>query len=132
MGGLRRKVNKAVYVERWGIFRLSMKKASSQSRFGGLQAECPLHRKNDKTQCKKLWPLAGNDEASFKEARRCLIFWCLHGLGLNRQRDHISFKFEALTIPADLVLEASCVHESPAGPVFTDVELDALERQSAE
>jgi hypothetical protein len=130
IGGPRRKVNKAAYVERWGIFRLSMKKASAQSRFGGLQAECPLHRKNDKTRCKKLWPLAGNDEASFKEARRCLMFWCLHGLALNRQRDHISFKFEASTVPADVALEA--VHEEPAGPVRTDVELDAEEPQSAE
>jgi hypothetical protein len=126
-GGPRRKVNKAAYVERWGIFRLSMKKASAQSRFGGLQAECPLHRKNGKTRCKKLWPLAGNDEASFKEARRCLMFWCLRGLVLNRQRDHISIKFEASTVPADVALEA--VHEEPARPVRTDVELDAEERQ---
>ena len=63
----------------YGPFRLTPKQPDLRHgrRFGGFEASCPFHRKNNSTGCKKYLSLRSNDIAERQSCLRALKYWCL-------------------------------------------------------
>ena len=113
------------------MFRFSLKKENVAYPNGGLQADCPFHRRNKTTGCRKCFPILGETHDDFLAARRRLQFWCTHAPLFQRQRDHIRFAFVDGDVPVDHILEDLLVADGPEYTVKTDVELDQEERAAA-
>jgi len=112
----------------WGCFRFTYKKISTENE--AYQAQCPFHKKSEKTMCKKTIKCV---DSTFEGHRRCvdrLRFWCAMAGSYDRQRSHMAQHPSLDEVPPSEVVEASLNDELKAGPtwpILTDAELDQLE-----
>ena len=113
-------IAEARMLKRYGVFTIS-------SREGGLQARCPFHRKNSKTDCKKFFRVESDEKVAWKR----LFWWCISHTDHVRQRDHVSYDAPIEDCGIDDFIDAARIDEGPAEEVKTDVQLDrALARGS--
>ena len=98
----------------WGIFRLGMKRATLRSAFGGIEASCPLHARSSKTGCKKYISCKDATLASALEAATVAKWWCVQGLKVERQWEHV-FETPLFPCPSAREVEAMRVATMPAG-----------------
>lgn len=103
---------------RWGIFGFTYKQpgTSSGGRYGGLQADCPLHKRSAKTGCRKFVKVTGACIQDFDTALCKLKWWCVQGQRVDRQWQHV-FSTPLEPVPAMEVLEGMLLHERPGVPV---------------
>lgn len=111
----------------FGPFRLTVKQPSEKSgrKFGGVEARCPFHKKNSRTDCKKYLQLRSADPEEFGKCVRALKAWCNSATSYNRQRFHLQHHVSIDAAPAEEVVAAGCVADGPAEAVKGDDELDA-------
>ena len=108
----------------WGPFRISPK---SQGVFGGFQAACCYHRLNNKSGCKKWFPLSSNAPEHKRQVARRIMWWLIRHSDFQRQRDHIRLNIEDEDVPSDdfLVAVLPSAEDRPAlSTIKTDEELD--------
>ena len=114
--------------EMWGCFRLTPKHPAKGRPFGGIQADCPYHRLNNKTGCRKYLQLRDATAEERDKAVRALKGWCTDALNFSRQRYHRGSFCHIDAAPSEAILAASLpsVGDGPAAPPQTDAELDAV------
>jgi hypothetical protein len=111
----------------WGCFRMTAKQPGGfGGRFGGYQARCPFHRKNDKTDCKRFLMLRDDSRAERLLTLRRLIWWCSIAPFCDRQRDHLVQALPYESVPSYDHLRATIITEKPTR-AQTDQELDAID-----
>jgi len=111
----------------FGVFRLTVKQPSEKAgrKFGGVEARCPFHKKNNRTDCKKYLQLRSADPEEFSKCVRALKMWCNSASRYNRQRLHLQHHVSIDAAPAEEVVAAGCIVVGPAGAVQGDDVLDA-------
>ena len=111
----------------FGVFRLTVKQPSEKAgrKFGGVEARCPFHKKNNRTDCKKYLQLRSADPEEFSKCVRALKMWCNSAPRYNRQRLHLQHHVSIDAAPAEEVVAAGCIVVGPAGAVQGDDVLDA-------
>jgi hypothetical protein len=112
----------------WGMFRITPKQptGSSGGRFGGFQARCPWHRRNDQTECKTFFRLEGPSQEERERCLRRLLFWCARATEHPQQRNHISDDAPLNLCPSNNFSFARKTSVRPDIKQFSDVELDRL------
>ena len=110
----------------YGVFRLTPRAPTVQDQFGGFQAECPFHKKNRTSGCRKYVPIGGPSQKHWQDALRLLCTWCLRYNQIDRQRSHITDLPLLEDCPDATVLRAMTVREGPARPVYHDDDLDRM------
>ncbi len=99
--------------------------------FGGYQASCPFHRKNDTTGCKRYLKLPSNDPAARQLVLRQLMWWCSQAKNFSRQRFHLIQGLPTDQVPSWAHLRALREDVRPEkGEVHTDEYLDAEDAAS--
>ena len=96
----------------WGVFRLSSKKAGDKRKRAGCEVWCPLHRKNQTTECKKWFAfgLHGEDEAAtILRAKH----WALQGRAYRKQWEHVFLADVWSSPPSSAELESQLVNVLP-------------------
>jgi hypothetical protein len=109
----------------WGHFSISTKQPGRDRPFGGYQAECRYHRKNQVTGCKKYISVSGPGALDRELTLNMIRLWCNDALRHNRQRDHVLFQPYPMTVPPTLLLEAQQVQMPPPDRAPSDADLDA-------
>lgn len=111
----------------WGPFKLTVKQPSSAAgrAFGGIEASCPFHRKNEKTGCKKYLQLRSDQPDEFSKCLRSLKMWCNSAASYERQRDHLAHHISIDAAPPDAILEAGLIEDGPSERPTPDNVLDA-------
>ena len=111
----------------FGFFRVTAKRPGSSGggRYGGLQATCPFHKKNEKTGCKRFLALEDGSESTKQDTMRRLAWWCTMAPDFNRQRLHLSAPLPLESCPPWNVLNAkvALMVEPDAASVRSDIEL---------
>jgi len=109
----------------WGIFRVTPKHPGSANKYGGWEATCPYHRRNDLTGCKKYIAVPSAADGARDAALRAVIFWCSRAASFDRQWKHLGFHPTVSDAPPWPVLESLPERRlpRPAAPK-TDAELD--------
>lgn len=84
-----------------GPFRFTSKQHfyKSGGQYGGWEAACPFHKKNDKTLCRKWFGIAGPTHADRKSAAAAAMLWCSRARQFERQRLHIAFQPDFASAP---------------------------------
>eukprot|EP00971_Amphidinium_carterae_P341369 6480128-Amphidinium_carterae.8 len=97
--------------------------------FGGIQASCPWHARNDKTGCRKFMSMTSGSPQARLEVMRQLCYWCIHGHNCDRQRLHLTLHIPDATATPSLrtMWDMLGDMDSPAERCQTDLELDAQE-----
>jgi hypothetical protein len=91
-----------------------------------LKASCPLHRRNERTGCKRILRMANGTSEELVQVRLACQYWCSLALSVNRQRHHVRLPLDV--VPLLEVFEAARIDSGPTEAVKTDVELDMVER----
>ena len=116
-------------VSSWGCFRISSLVPKPNTRaYGALEAVCPFHRKNSKTECKKYVAHKSNDQASKDLDYKALMHWCSQAQSVNRQKHHVGMQLLSRERVAEIpmeVLEARRIEQGPSQPAVADDVLDA-------
>ena len=107
----------------YGVFKLTRKGR-------GIQAQCPFHKRNAVSGCKKAITLTDDPNAATKNIAM-LLTWCCRAPRFNRQRDHIGEWMLPEDAPSAEVLRSLTITERPR-PARTDAELDEVDRIRAE
>ena len=120
-------VQRMLSSSRWGVCRLTPKQPGSKGggRYGGFEGTCPFHKRNNVTGCKKYVSIKGPGDEPRDKAFRQVLYWCCQAHDVSRQREHLRVPLEP--VPDMAVLQARKITSGPAGPVKSDIELDAEE-----
>lgn len=111
-------------VHRWGCFRLSILRPLASRPHGAIEAACPWHKKNSKTDCKKLVRMRDGTPAEADKVFRALKLWCVAGVDMNRQRHHMGIHVDVDDPPIAEAIEAMIITEGPLAPPTPDDALD--------
>ena len=126
----------------WGPFRITWKVPQDEqhpnnSRHGSLQAECPFHKKNEKSACRKLLACTGPDRVHQEFALLRLKTWCVKAKEFAKQAQHV--KSHPLMPDVNEVqhltalIEAQKITDGPAnGSVMTDDAIEEADRKEAQ
>ena len=110
----------------FGVFSIIPKQAATAPPWGGYQATCPFHKKNDKTGCNRFVSLGGSTARHRRQAIQQMLWWCTVAKEYSRQSLHMKHPVPIDALPAPVWLLARTVTEKPpVGTVKSDVELDA-------
>ena len=111
----------------WGYFRFAWKKVSIPSRpNGAIEANCPYHRLNVSSGCKKTVNLPSRSNADVGRVLLALKHWCNSAQHYQRQALHIlPHKLDLSSTPPLDVVQMQLYSAEPPRPVKSDVELDA-------
>ena len=109
----------------WGHFRITPKQPSKTNKFGGWQASCPYHRRNDVTGCKKYIAVPDDGAEARDAALRAVILWCSRAPSFDRQWKHMGFHPATNDAPPWPMLHISPTMFLPRPEIpETDVKLD--------
>lgn len=77
-----------------GPFRFTSKQAyyKSGGQFGGWEASCPYHRKNNQTGCRKWFGISGPTFAERRSAAAAAMLWCSKARLFDRQCLHLAYQ----------------------------------------
>ena len=113
----------------WGCFRMSRLAPKAPSRpYGAIEAVCPFHMLNDKSECKKYVSHKSSSDEQQDLDYKAILHWCAQAHSFNRQRHHVGTKLlphasaRGLTME---VLNAQRIDDPPANPPIPDSTLDA-------
>jgi hypothetical protein len=111
----------------WGVFRLTPRTPDKGGGVhGGYQANCPFHKRNDKSGCRKFFRILGPRPADRFTTLRRMLWWCLGHSDFDRQRKHIAWEPSEAELPhQDFMLASKILDKPPWLSVKSDVELDA-------
>ena len=116
---------------KWGPFRLTPRQPAKGRPHGGFEANCPFHRKNANTGCKKYIQLRDGSDEMRTAALRALQSWCNSAPQHKRQRTHLCHYISIETAPSQVVVAAGKITNPPAEKAKTDEELDEADAASA-
>ena len=109
----------------FGVFRLTPTKGT---KFGGYEAECPFHKRNEVSGCKKRISMSGPGEQERLAVVKRLMWWCTMADTCNRQREHICKALPIEECPCvDSLLQLKVDSKPAPKEVLTDGQLDAAE-----
>lgn len=116
-----------------GKFRVTSKRpAKTSSRFGGYQAVCVFHRKNEATVCCKFFANAGPEQEQIAHTLSRLKHWCGQAPQYNRAWKHNAFHPQIEECPPEAVLDQILQSlKYPASAPLTDAALDSQETKAA-
>lgn len=120
----------------WGAFNCVWKNPSGEQQSGSLEARCPYHRKNDKTDCKKTMACQGTSRRDQEVTMLRLKLWCNSAKNHVTQRSHMSYHPSASDVLVDIkaitvMVEAQKLAIAPdAGYVKTDVQIHEEESRA--
>jgi hypothetical protein len=98
---------------RWGAFSFTVKHPGTQTgEYGGLQAECPFHKKNTTSMCRKFFRITGPSAEEFAKQVRCMKYWCTQAPCFDRQWIHV-FLTDYENPPSDEALEGMLIQDRP-------------------
>jgi hypothetical protein len=110
----------------WHVFRLTPKnpKQSKTLKYGGWQASCPYHRKNQTTGCKKYISIRGPSPSDSDAAMRAMALWCTMASNFEKQWQHLAFTPAIGDAPGWPALDATVVamKAPPDKPVADNAE----------
>ena len=113
-----------------GAFRFTAKQHyyPSGGSFGGWEASCPHHRKNESSGCRKWIPVRGPNLSDRATAAAVALDWCAKADVFSRQREHLSYLADWNAVPEAPITRKLPIfsREKPTG-IRTDAELDAPE-----
>ena len=113
-----------------GPFRFTSKQHyyKSGGQYGGWEAACPFHKKNDKTSCRKWFGIAGPERTDRKAAAAAAMLWCSRARQFERQRLHIAFQPDFASAPdAGLTRLLPIFKEARPGNCASDEDLDSAQ-----
>ncbi len=73
-----------------GPFRISVKKPFGKFIYGGFQATCPFHRRNETTGCKKFCRIDDSTLEAKRRAANAALWWCSRALEFEWQWQHLA------------------------------------------
>ncbi len=121
---------------RVGPFRFTAKQSvsvrgTSGGKYGGWEAECPFHRKNATSGCRKWFGVRGPTLLDRSMAANAAMLWCSVARDFPRQCWHLAYAPDQASAPPAATTRALPIfHEGPpATRAMTDVELDAEDGQ---
>ena len=117
-----------------GPFTLSLKQPKAGNRYGGFEASCPYHRKNNATACKRFFTVRGPSLAERRSAMHSLLYWCWSAQQHERQWSHVFSAIPQLaTLPKAVWLwEEIKALPAPTSRAATDLDLDMLSAASSQ
>eukprot|EP00971_Amphidinium_carterae_P008279 163430-Amphidinium_carterae.3 len=104
---------------RWGIFRFGLKRPNASLPHGALEAVCPLHLRNARSSCKKVFAFKADSATERDNTVMLAKHWCCQGLGVERQWQHV-YEVPVQPVPPREDLEAQRVEEMPASWCVVD------------
>jgi hypothetical protein len=116
--------------KRRGPFRFTPKQAQnykSGGQFGGWEAGCPYHKKNEKTGCRKWFGIKGTEQVHRVQAAAAALEWCACARDFNRQREHNSWMPSYSGAPLAAATMRLPIFQEDAIRCHTDVVLDEAE-----
>ena len=116
-------------ISRWGPFRISRLAPKPPFRkFGALEAVCPFHMRNEKSECKKYIGHKTDNPEDQDLDYKALLHWCNQASAFNRQKHHVGSRLlsheSARGLSMD-VLIAHRINDPPTEPPTPDSVLDA-------
>ena len=116
-------------VSRWGCFRISRLVPKPPFRkYGALEAVCPFHMRNEKSECKKYIGHKTDNPEDHDLDYKALLHWCNQACAFNRQKHHVGSHLlsheSARGLSMD-VLIAHRINNPPSEPPIPDSVLDA-------
>ncbi len=97
------------------VFKFSSKRAGTQLlAHGGLEANCPFHRKGSRTGCKKFMRCNGPSAEARQATLTRLKWWCAQAAQYRFQWQHVAFTPSLEDCPGLDVIVAMCPKEKPA------------------
>ena len=98
----------------WGVFTLSVKKPGSVSGglYGGIQADCPLHARNEKSGCRKYCGFTNGLDSHRQAVLQSLKYWCAQARSSERQWEHV-FHGDLVSVPEGSILESMEILDLP-------------------
>eukprot|EP00971_Amphidinium_carterae_P334556 6469907-Amphidinium_carterae.1 len=99
---------------KWGIFTISVKRATLKEPLGSLEAVCCLHKRNSRTGCKKIIPIKENTPAARATALNTAKYWLLQGAKVERQWMHM-FSTSLSPLPPEADIAAGILTSMPVG-----------------
>lgn len=105
----------------WGVFTFTTKAPGGVSggRFGGIQAECPFHRRTRTSGCRKYMSFPADTAEARHETLMTLKYWCAGAAGCARQWQHV-FGVDTSCRPPDDTIEGMVITEGPTEDVIDD------------
>lgn len=112
-----------------GPFRFTPKQASQASggRYGGWEVQCPFHRKNLKSGCRKWFGVCGPAMTDKQECVAAALEWCAAARRFSRQWMHLGFQVDYKTAAAAAITRQNPIflEDLPVQRCKPDSELDA-------
>jgi hypothetical protein len=112
-----------------GPFRFTPKQASQASggRYGGWEVQCPFHRKNLKSGCRKWFGVCGPAMKDKQECVAAALEWCAAARRFSRQWMHLGFQVDYKTAAAAAITRQNPIflEDLPVQRCKPDSELDA-------
>lgn len=92
---------KGIIGRKIGPFRFTPKQPHQKSggKFGGWEVDCPYHRKNFKSGCRKWFGIAGPSLQDKQEAAAAALVWCAAARQFDRQFLHLAYQVDYKTAP---------------------------------
>eukprot|EP00971_Amphidinium_carterae_P255358 5069596-Amphidinium_carterae.1 len=104
---------------RWGIFRFGLKRASASLPHGAMEAVCPLHLRNMRSACKKVFAFKADSARERDHTLMLAKHWCCQGLGVERQWQHV-YEVPFQPLPPRQDIEARILEDMPASWCVVD------------
>ena len=117
---------------KWGPYGFSLKHPHQQGKHGGYQVNCPFHRRNEVTGCKKFVALEAWNDAAKKKALTLARWWAVQSQYFETQADHLKRSDMVwASCPTLQELEAMKPTEKPATKPLSDIQLQLRPQTSA-
>ena len=111
-----------------GPFRFTPKQAAQASggRYGGWEVQCPFHRKNFKSGCRKWFGVCGPTMKDKQECAAAALEWCAAARRFNRQWMHLGFQVDYKAAAAAAITRQNPIfsEDFPVQRCRPDSELD--------
>ena len=112
-----------------GPFRFTPKQASQTSggRYGGWEVQCPFHRKNLKSGCRKWFGVCGPTLKDKQECAAAALEWCAAARRFSRQWMHLGLQVDYKAAAAAAITRQNPIfsEDLPVQRCKPDSELDA-------
>jgi hypothetical protein len=118
-----------------GPFRFTSKQSyyKSGGLFGGWEASCPYHRKNNQTGCRKWFGISGPTFAERRSAAAAAMLWCSKAKLFDRQRLHLAYQPDYNSAPdAAQMRMLPIFKEARPKSCPTDEDLDSLPKSASD
>ena len=118
------------YSTKWwggGLFRITPLPTKPTEPFGRWEADCPFHRKNTKSGCRRSLKVQKPGAAGQWAILNMLRHWCNRAELFDRQWKHLMLDLSEVPDPAVVLAQMIDPIRRPIGRVLNDIELDAGE-----